>query len=239
MDCLLVDEDPRVCSGRPPGGRLPATRQAVRDRWHRRAWRWPWADLGGSDRERGARGRNPTQARRLRCRASRNWKGTPHGLRLQSVSVTTQPSPPKASPSCSSKRILLDFTGDLYDARMRLAFIARIREQRRFASVDELVAEIGRDIARVRGDLHMTTDHLYETETMAELCARQGRIGEPFPSIARLPRTPPTRSREYAPRRAWRRSNRPGSHCAEPRFPLPTFRCRPSRECPCWWATIR
>ena len=24
----------------------------------------------------------------------------------------------------------------------------------------------------------MTTDHLYETETMAELCARQGRIGE-------------------------------------------------------------
>jgi hypothetical protein len=24
----------------------------------------------------------------------------------------------------------------------------------------------------------MTTDHLYETETMAELCARQGRLGE-------------------------------------------------------------
>ena len=24
----------------------------------------------------------------------------------------------------------------------------------------------------------MSTDHLYETETMAELCARQGRIGE-------------------------------------------------------------
>jgi riboflavin kinase/FMN adenylyltransferase len=45
---------------------------------------------------------------------------------------------------------LLDFTGDLYGARMRLAFIAHLREQRRFASVDELIVEIGRDIARVR-----------------------------------------------------------------------------------------
>jgi hypothetical protein len=47
----------------------------------------------------------------------------------------------------------------------------------------------------------MTTDHLYETETMAELCARQGRIGEAI-SIYRLladgAPDPATRSRAQA-----------------------------------------
>ena len=45
---------------------------------------------------------------------------------------------------------LLDFSGDLYDATMRLGFVAQLREQRRYASVDELVAAIQRDIARTR-----------------------------------------------------------------------------------------
>jgi riboflavin kinase/FMN adenylyltransferase len=45
---------------------------------------------------------------------------------------------------------LLDFQGDLYDARLRLAFVAHLREQRRYAAVADLVAEIQRDIARVR-----------------------------------------------------------------------------------------
>lgn len=45
---------------------------------------------------------------------------------------------------------VLDFSGDLYDARMRWAFVAHLREQRRFASVPELVTEIKRDIARTR-----------------------------------------------------------------------------------------
>ncbi len=56
----------------------------------------------------------------------------------------------KGEPELLLEAHLLDFTGDLYDTRMRLAFLAHLREQRRFASVDELVAEIGRDIARVR-----------------------------------------------------------------------------------------
>jgi riboflavin kinase/FMN adenylyltransferase len=45
---------------------------------------------------------------------------------------------------------LLDFQDDLYDAGLRLAFLAHLREQRRYTAVDELVAEIQRDIARVR-----------------------------------------------------------------------------------------
>jgi riboflavin kinase/FMN adenylyltransferase len=45
---------------------------------------------------------------------------------------------------------LLDFDGDLYGARVRLEFAARVRDQRRFSSADELVAEIRRDILRTR-----------------------------------------------------------------------------------------
>ena len=45
---------------------------------------------------------------------------------------------------------LLDFEGDLYGARLRLEFAGHIRDQRRFASADELVAEIRRDILRTR-----------------------------------------------------------------------------------------
>ena len=45
---------------------------------------------------------------------------------------------------------LLDFDGDLYRARLRLEFTGRVRDQRRFSSADELVAEINRDIIRTR-----------------------------------------------------------------------------------------
>jgi len=45
---------------------------------------------------------------------------------------------------------LLDFDGDLYGARLRLALLGHLREQRRFSNADELTAEIQRDIARVR-----------------------------------------------------------------------------------------
>ena len=44
----------------------------------------------------------------------------------------------------------------------------------------------------------MTTDHLYETETMAELCARQGRIGEAisiYRALAERGPDPATRTR--------------------------------------------
>jgi hypothetical protein len=47
----------------------------------------------------------------------------------------------------------------------------------------------------------MTTDHLYETETMAELCARQGRIGEAISIYRALCESGPdaaTRSRAQA-----------------------------------------
>lgn len=46
---------------------------------------------------------------------------------------------------------LFDFDGrDLYGASLRLAFLARLRDERRFPSVDALRAQIGDDVARAR-----------------------------------------------------------------------------------------
>jgi riboflavin kinase/FMN adenylyltransferase len=44
---------------------------------------------------------------------------------------------------------LLDFEGDLYDRRLRLELGERLRDEQRFDSTEALVAQIGRDVARV------------------------------------------------------------------------------------------
>ncbi len=45
---------------------------------------------------------------------------------------------------------LLDFSGDLYGREMTVAFVERIREERRFNSLGALVEEMGRDVSRAR-----------------------------------------------------------------------------------------
>jgi riboflavin kinase/FMN adenylyltransferase len=45
---------------------------------------------------------------------------------------------------------LIDFDGDLYDTDMRLGFLARIRGEQKFGGIEELVAQIGKDVARAR-----------------------------------------------------------------------------------------
>lgn len=45
---------------------------------------------------------------------------------------------------------LLDYTGDLYGARLRLECVERLREERRFAGPDELLAQVRQDLAEVR-----------------------------------------------------------------------------------------
>ena len=45
---------------------------------------------------------------------------------------------------------LPDFSGDLYGLRMQLHFIAHLRGERKFQSVDELKAQIGRDVEAAR-----------------------------------------------------------------------------------------
>jgi len=45
---------------------------------------------------------------------------------------------------------LLDFTGDLYGRRMRLDFMLHLREEMRFSSVEDLKAQIARDVEAAR-----------------------------------------------------------------------------------------
>lgn len=48
---------------------------------------------------------------------------------------------------------VLDFAGDLYGRRARLDFVARLREERTFAGIDALKAQIAADVAAARGAL--------------------------------------------------------------------------------------
>ena len=45
---------------------------------------------------------------------------------------------------------VLDFAGDLYGQQARVRFTHRLRGQERFDSVDDLIAQMGRDVERVR-----------------------------------------------------------------------------------------
>ncbi len=45
---------------------------------------------------------------------------------------------------------VLDLQRDLYGARLELEFVARLRAEQRFADLDALRAQIGRDVERAR-----------------------------------------------------------------------------------------
>jgi riboflavin kinase/FMN adenylyltransferase len=45
---------------------------------------------------------------------------------------------------------LLDFSDDLYGETLRVAFVERLRGERRFDSVDDLVAQMHADVDQVR-----------------------------------------------------------------------------------------
>ena len=45
---------------------------------------------------------------------------------------------------------LIDFDGDLYGETLRIAFVERMRGERRFESVDELVEQMNRDVEEAR-----------------------------------------------------------------------------------------
>jgi FAD synthase len=49
---------------------------------------------------------------------------------------------------------LLDFRRDIYGWRLSLDFVTRLRPERRFNGVEELVAQISRDVAQARELLH-------------------------------------------------------------------------------------
>ena len=68
--------------------------------------------------------------------------------------------PSKAGPTVEAH--LLDFAGDCYERELRIELLHRLRDERRFPSVDELVAQIGRDVAATRGYFGRSAERRHE-----------------------------------------------------------------------------
>ncbi len=66
------------------------------------------------------------------------------------TNVGVRPTVGGAERVVSVETHLLDFDGDLYDARLRVHLLARLREEKKFGSLDELKEQIARDIAAAR-----------------------------------------------------------------------------------------
>jgi riboflavin kinase / FMN adenylyltransferase len=81
------------------------------------------------------------------------------GKRFGSVSnvgyrpTITQDLPPGSKPDLLIETHLFDFDGDLYDKKIEVLFIEKLRDERRFPDVQALVEQIRRDEARARAIL--------------------------------------------------------------------------------------
>ncbi|MHB1485935.1 MAG: bifunctional riboflavin kinase/FAD synthetase [Acidimicrobiales bacterium] len=66
------------------------------------------------------------------------------------ISVGLRPTFYDSAPTLLVESHLLGFAGDLYGEEARLDFVARLRDEQRFSSVDELVVQMGRDVDQAR-----------------------------------------------------------------------------------------
>ncbi len=69
---------------------------------------------------------------------------------IAAISIGRRPTFYDETGSCLVEAHLLDFDGDLYGERLRVEITEHVREQRRFASVEELVGQIRDDVEMVR-----------------------------------------------------------------------------------------
>jgi riboflavin kinase/FMN adenylyltransferase len=79
------------------------------------------------------------------CRALINQKTMP-----AAVNVGTRPTFTSTDPFSHVEAHVLDFSGDLYSKTIALEFIARLRGEERFDSVEDLIIQIRADIAQTR-----------------------------------------------------------------------------------------
>lgn len=80
------------------------------------------------------------------------WIDLPAERRAAVTNIGVRPT--FAGQDRSIEAHILDFNGDLYGQVVTLHFVARLRGEQRFAGVDELVAQIRRDVAAGRAILH-------------------------------------------------------------------------------------
>jgi len=99
-----------------------------------------------------------------------------YGRRMYDAVVNLGRRPTFAGEENTLEIHLLDFAGDLYGARLRLYFVERLRDERRFPSVVDLQQAIGADIARARAVLAETRVLVYK-ETFG--CGIAAPLGSP------------------------------------------------------------
>jgi riboflavin kinase/FMN adenylyltransferase len=71
------------------------------------------------------------------------------GAHVAAVNVGVRPTF-KTGRGLLVEAFLLDFDGDIYGEELQLEFLARMRGERRFDSVEALVAQMDRDVAETR-----------------------------------------------------------------------------------------
>lgn len=77
----------------------------------------------------------------------------PDGARALGRAAVNIGERPTLAAGFSIEAHLLDLSADLYGAELRLHFVARLREERRFPGIEELTAQIARDLAAARAAL--------------------------------------------------------------------------------------
>lgn len=70
------------------------------------------------------------------------------------LNIGFRPTLAASAPRLQVEVHLLDFQGDLYDQELELHFVARIRDEQKFPSLDVLKAQIQRDIESTRKLFH-------------------------------------------------------------------------------------
>ncbi len=66
------------------------------------------------------------------------------------LNIGHRPTLKSPTPEVRFEVHVLDFSGDFYDREMEVTFAAKLRDETKFASLDQLKAQIARDIAEAK-----------------------------------------------------------------------------------------
>jgi len=66
------------------------------------------------------------------------------------VNIGHRPTLEKPNPELRVEAHLLDFQGDLYGQELKLVFVEKLRDEKKFSSLDELREQIARDIREAK-----------------------------------------------------------------------------------------
>ncbi|MHC4914085.1 MAG: riboflavin biosynthesis protein RibF [Planctomycetota bacterium] len=93
-----------------------------------------------------------------------SWAKVDDGPGLKSVTnvgfrPTSEPAADGLRPDLLVETHLLEGAADLYGRVVEVEFVKKLRDERRFASDEELIAQIARDVEEARGDLGTTDEH--------------------------------------------------------------------------------